>query len=518
MTITGSVTNDAATSFEILLDGTVLGQVTPAAGASSFSQAFSVGPGSHSLVISALDGSGYQVKSSTVSFKALAFVPASVSVASPIAGSLTGAQITVAATYSGSIGLNHFEVWMNGVKLGNVVPSANSFSQAYTMNRGNHSLTVIAVDTQGNSIKSAIDAFSSDTAPIVSLSANVTSGIAPLSVSVSTAGSAASVGASIASIQIACGNGTLISAASGTCVYASGAFMIKATVTDNLGVSASKTLAVSATAPANIPGSVAISSPASGSVAGAQITVAASYKGSIALNHFEVWGDGVKLGNVVSSGNSFSQAYPINRGNHALQVVAVDTQGNVIKSPVDNFFSDTAPTVSLSTNVASGIAPLSVSVNTSGSAASSGASIASTSINCGNGAVLSASSGSCTFSSSGSFTITAKVTDNFGLSSSKSATILVSAAVAKVTIQSPASGASVGSPVVIQASYSGSIAVNHFEVWVDGTKLGNVVPAAGSVSIKQSYSMTAGQHKLTVVVNDTSGNVIKSPIDTFTVE
>ncbi len=82
--------------------------------------------------------------------------------------------------------------------------------------------------------------------------------------------------------------------------------------------------------------------------------------------------------------------------------------------------------------------------------------------------------------------------------------------VASVTVHEPAQGATVTSPVAVDASYSGAIGLGHFEAWLDGTKLGNVFPANGVTTMSTSYSMSAGAHKLTVLAVDADKNVIKS--------
>jgi hypothetical protein len=63
----------------------------------------------------------------------------------------------------------------------------------------------------------------------------------------------------------------------------------------------------------------------------------------------------------------------------------------------------------------------------------------------------------------------------------------------------------------------GSIAPNHFEVWHDGTKLGNVAVGSGD-AMTASYAIAAGAHQLTVLAVDADGNVIKSVPLPFTVK
>ncbi len=84
------------------------------------------------------------------------------------------------------------------------------------------------------------------------------------------------------------------------------------------------------------------------------------------------------------------------------------------------------------------------------------------------------------------------------------------ASLGSVTVHEPAQGATVSSPVPVEASYSGEIGLGHFEAWLDGTKLGNVYPANGATTLSTSYSMSTGAHRLTVLAVDADKNVIKS--------
>jgi hypothetical protein len=95
------------------------------------------------------------------------------------------------------------------------------------------------------------------------------------------------------------------------------------------------------------------------------------------------------------------------------------------------------------------------------------------------------------------------------LSAATSATY--SAATNTETITKPAAGATVGSPVLIQALCTGPD-IGHQEVWVDGSKLGNVF----SDKIDQSYAMSKGAHALSVVCNTTDGVVLATAKVSFT--
>ena len=81
---------------------------------------------------------------------------AAVTIQSPTAGSTVSSPFTVRATYSGTLPPNHFEVWHDGIKLGNAtVAAGDTMSASYTIAAGTHVLTALAVDSEGNVIRSA---------------------------------------------------------------------------------------------------------------------------------------------------------------------------------------------------------------------------------------------------------------------------------------------------------------------------------------------------------------------------
>jgi PKD repeat protein len=110
------------------------------------------------------------------------------------------------------------------------------------------------------------------------LSATPTSGTAALLVSANTTGSNDPDG-TIASTKLDFGDGTILDAASGSHTYANaGAYILKATVTDNMGASASTTSTITVQAPANQAPIAKLSlTPTSGTAA---LTVTASTTGS----------------------------------------------------------------------------------------------------------------------------------------------------------------------------------------------------------------------------------------------
>jgi hypothetical protein len=56
--------------------------------------------------------------------------------------------------------------------------------------------------------------------------------------------------------------------------------------------------------------------------------------------------------------------------------------------------------------------------------------------------------------------------------------------------------------------------VNHLELWIDGTKVGNYSGATMSTSVSEP----AGSHTATVIEVDSAGNYVKSTPVTYTVK
>ena len=183
---------------------------------------------------------------------------------------------------------------------------------------------------------------------------------------------------------------------------------------------------------------VSVSSPASGATVSSPFNVTASGTGATgAVNHLELWIDGQKIGNY--SGAAMNTNVTLATGAHTLTVVEVDSTGAYAKSAPVNF------TVKEAT----------------------------------------ASNGCAGPNSSG------------------------------VDICSPTAGQTVTSPVTFVADASGASGeVNHLELWIDGSKIGNYTGATMNTGV----TLPGGTHAATVVEVDSQLHYIKSNPVTFTVQ
>jgi PKD repeat protein len=204
-----------------------------------------------------------------------------VTIAAAVGGSALNWTITGQANT-----IDHYTVFisLDGV---NLMPLADIAAGTSSLNLGSFSLAPAAyklfVKAVGkpfltNNMSAAISYTVTNQPPTASLSATPTSGTAALLVSANTTGSNDPDG-TIASTKLDFGDGTILDAASGSHTYANaGAYILKATVTDNMGASASTTSTITVQAPANQAPIAKLSlTPTSGTAA---LTVTASTTGS----------------------------------------------------------------------------------------------------------------------------------------------------------------------------------------------------------------------------------------------
>src|SRR5262249_47824548 len=125
--------------------------------------------------------------------------------------------------------------------------------------------------------------------------------------------------------------------------------------------------------------------------------------------------------------------------------------------------------------------------------------IASAILSFGDGASASGLTASHSYSNAGTYTITAKVTDNKGASSSASTTVTVKAP--EVIVNSPANNASVVSSVNVVASGFSGNPITTMQIYRDGV----LVYSSHSANLNTTLPLTAGTHGLIVKAWDTAG-------------
>jgi len=274
---------------------------------------------------------------------------------------------------------------------------------------------------------------------------------------------------------------------------------------------------------------VSVCTPTQGQTGGSPVEVTASGTGaSGTVNHLELWIDGTKNGNY--DGNFMQTFVSLNDGTHALTVVEVDSKGNYIKSNVVNItvsspYGCSGPS-SPGVNVCSPLGGQTVSSPVPVIAAGTGASGIVNHLELWiDGSKQANYSGASMDASvplaSGAHAITVVEVDSKGAYvKSNAVNITVGSGPCQapstpgVNVCSPAQGAKVGSPLTVTAAGAGVGTVDHLELWIDGSKIGNYPGAMMNASVP----LSAGSHAITVIEVDTTYSYVKSNVVNVTVQ
>ena len=157
------------------LDGVNLGAEDTSAPYSVPWNTLLAGNGSHTLVAVARDALGLRHSSNPVTVTVLNDrTPPAVSITSPAAGAFVGANVSVAAAASDSVGVVGVQFKVDGVNLGaedTTAPYGATWNTA-SSGSGTHTLTAVARDAAGNlGTSSAVTVTVDNTAPTVSITA-----------------------------------------------------------------------------------------------------------------------------------------------------------------------------------------------------------------------------------------------------------------------------------------------------------------------------------------------------------
>jgi hypothetical protein len=139
-----------------------------------------------------------------------------------------------------------------------------------------------------------------------------------------------------------------------------------------------------------------------------------------------------------------------------------------------------------------------VNVSAAGSSDTDG-SIASVALSFGDGSTASGLTASHTYLTAGVYTVTAKVTDNLGASSTASTTVTVKAP--EVIVSSPANNTSVVSSVNVVASGFSGYPVTAMQIYRDSV----LVYTIHSANLNTTVALAAGTHSLVVKGWDSAG-------------
>ena len=240
-------------------------------------------------------------------------------------------------------------------------------------------------------------------------------------------------------------------------------------------------------------GTVNIASPVNGSNVNSPIHVHATYNGTVTASYMKVWVDHV-AGTVQLNTSVFDTQITLANGPHLIEVQAKDASSGVVYTTPTNI---TVATLALNPSSAS-LAPGSVQQFTATD--SSGASItwSATGGSISSGGLYTAGS------TAGKFAVTA--TDS---NANKAVSQVTIASPNTVTIQNPVSGSSVTSPVLVKATYNGTVVASYMKVWVDHVAGGVQL---NTNSFSTSIYLSNGSHLIEVQASDPStGQVYTTP-------
>jgi PKD repeat protein len=156
------------------------------------------------------------------------------------------------------------------------------------------------------------------------------------------------------------------------------------------------------------------------------------------------------------------------------------------------------PNAAISATPGTAYAPATISVSAAGSSDPDG-TIASSVLSFGDGTSASGLTASHTFSAAGAYTLTAKVTDNQGASSSASTSVTIKAP--EVIVTSPADGAFLPSQVHVVANGFSGNPLTAMQIYVDGA----MVYSVNSSNIDTTITVAGGAHTLIVKGWDNAG-------------
>jgi PKD repeat protein len=265
-----------------------------------------------------------------VSYSIANKAPVAVFTATPTSGI---APVSVSASTSGSYDADGNIVsttinWGDGSST-NATSGSHSYATA-----GNYTVTATVTDNLGASTAATQSiSVAANQPPTAKLSVTPATGVAPVSVTASTAGST-DVDGSIAATSISWGDGTSTATTSASHTYSTtGSYTVTATVTDDRGASSTASATVTVTAATQLAaGGVKVSSPTPNSTVGSSVhfVATATPSGSSYITGMKVYVDGTEKYSVATA--SMDTYVKMNRGSHSVTVKAWDSAGKMFSA------------------------------------------------------------------------------------------------------------------------------------------------------------------------------------------
>ena len=385
-----------------------------------------------------------------------------------------------------------------------VGPQAGATATHTYPSAGTYAVTLTISDSTGTT-SSATSSVMAVTPPSAALTASPGIGATPLAVTADASGSTRGTNP-IATYTFNFGDGTVIgpqAGATATHTYLRpGVYSVGVTVSDTQGITGSSTAAVTAVTP---PVPHMTVSPQTGAVPlSVNVDASASTAGSNPIANYAFnFGDGTSPD--PPSATAVKGHTYVNPGTFTITLIVTDTVG-VSASATASVTAANPPTAVLAVSPASGVAPVAVTADATGSNDPIG--ITSYTFDFGDGsAVVGPQAGvraQHTYATAGNYTVTVTVTDTALATAQATASVAVLAPPAAALTETPISGYA---PLSVIASGSSSaagtfpIAAYTFSFGDGGAAVGpQVAPSTSHVYV------TPGTYTTTLTVTDSQGN------------
>jgi hypothetical protein len=497
----------------------------------------------YSIRAQTVDDKGNVVLSAPVSVTAVPALP-TVTFSSPPSSATIGVDVTLTASASASPGASVTQVvfFANGAPIGapaTVAPYTVAWTPAAL---GSTVLTAQVTDSVGiTATSTAVNVNVSAAGAAVSITSPITGSVHTVGAPVTmTATASASPGATVAQVQFLVGGSTIIGTDT-TFPYsinwtpsAAANFSLTAKVTDTNGVSATSA-AVSVTAVSAT--SVSLSAPANNSAATVglptNLTASAAAIAGSTITSVSFF-DGATLIATVGSAPFTTAWIPGIAGASTITAQATDSNGTTVTSlPITINVANSPPAIALTAPAIGSVvtAGTAVTISATATPGSGGAVVSQVQFLAGATVVatlpgtpgINNYSASWTPGAAGNFSLTARVTDSNGGTTTSTAVSVtaVAAATPTATMIAPATGSVVtlGSSVVLSATATAGSGATVAQVqFLAGTNIigtTTTTPGGGVYSVLWTPT-TVANFSLTARVLDTAGNSATSPAITVT--
>ena len=284
---------------------------------------FSLGPASYTMYVKATGKPSIRNQmSAAASYTVVDRPPVAVLSLTPQSGK---APLNVAASTAGSTAA-FGSIAASTINFGDgTVATSQPASHVYSK-AGAYSVTATVTDAYGMSAQTVAVVNVINQPPVALLSLSASTGVAPFTISASTAGSSDADG-SIASVKIDFGDGPVATSAAASHLYTKpGSYVVKATVTDNMGASTTVSQTVT------IAPGVTITAPLQGAKSSSPVRITATASAYKPITSMIIYVDNVNSFLIYAS--SLNTTLKMNPGQHTILIKAWDNTGTIYRNSV----------------------------------------------------------------------------------------------------------------------------------------------------------------------------------------